>query len=69
MIDRFNGLNVTGQIYLFRDFLVSAWPHLDLMMNNHDWDTDEKFIGEWIQVNWEFLVERELLGKNGILTQ
>ena len=70
MIDRFNGVNITEQICLFRNFLVSAWPYLDLMMKNHDWDNDGRFVGEWIQVNWELLVERELLGKNhGTLTQ
>ena len=36
-------------------------------MSNHDWDDDGGFIDEWLQVNWEFLVERELLEKKGFL--
>jgi hypothetical protein len=36
-------------------------------MEKHDWDDDGSFICEWLQVNWEFLIERELLEKNGFL--
>jgi len=32
-------------------------------METHDWDEDGDFTFDWIQANWEFLVERELLGK------
>ena len=39
----------------------------DQLMSNHDWDDDGSFIREWLQVNWEFLVERELLEKKGFL--
>ena len=33
------------------------------------WDDDGSFIDDWMQLNWELLVERELLGKNFSLTQ
>ncbi len=55
-------LEVTHQINYFRNFLIAAWPFLDKMMKNHDWDSDVGFTHDWIQANWEFLVERELLG-------
>jgi len=58
---------ITHQITHFRDFLVASWPVLDLMMKQHDWEDDGWFSDEWIQVNWEFLVERELLGGQGYL--
>ena len=63
MIDLVNfPIDITYQVRHFRDFLVSAWPYLDQMMNNHDWEDDGWFSDDWIQVNWEFLIERELLG-------
>ncbi len=60
-------IEVTAQIIKFRDFLVHSWNDLDLLMANHDWDDDGSFISQWLQVNWEFLVERELLEKKGFL--
>ena len=56
---------LTKQLELFRQFLVSSWPNLDALMEHHNWDNDMGFSDDWIQANWEFLVERELLG-NGI---
>lgn len=68
MIDLVNfPIDITYQVRHFRDFLVSAWPYLDQMMNNHDWEDDGWFSDEWIQANWEFLIERELLGNRGSL--
>ncbi|CUI18081.1 hypothetical protein PNK_p0027 (plasmid) [Candidatus Protochlamydia naegleriophila] len=58
---------VNQQIEHFRQFLIAAWPSLDNLMENHDWDDDGDFIDKWLQVNWEFLVERELLGPNNYL--
>ncbi len=60
--------NVTEQILGFRKFLLDSWADLDQLMNNHDWENDDAFIDEWMQVNWEFLVERQLLKKNGVLS-
>lgn len=58
---------VNKQIEYFRQFLIASWPYVDHLMENHDWDDDGEFIDEWLQVNWEFLVERELLGPNKFL--
>ncbi len=60
-------INVTTHILKFRDFLVHSWPDLDRIMENHDWDDDVGFTDDWLQVNWEFLVERELLVNKGFL--
>lgn len=61
--------NITAHILNFRNFFVASWPSLDELMNHHDWENDGLFTSNWMQVNWEFLVERELLGNNGFLTQ
>ena len=69
MNNQFNGMDVTNQISLFRNFLNVALPSLNSLMKNHDWDDDGWFTEEWLQVNWEYLVEREILGKDdGSLT-
>ena len=59
--------NVSVQMSKFRDFLNHSWADLDLLMSEHDWDEDGNFTNEWVQVNWEFLVERQLLKNNGFL--
>lgn len=57
-------VDVTGQILKFREFLLDSWSCLDSLMANHDWDEDVNFMDDWIQINWEFLVERQLLQEN-----
>ena len=60
-------INVSEHILKFRRLLIDCWADLDSLMENHDWDNDESFIDEWLQSTWEFLVERQLLQKNGSL--
>ncbi len=60
-------IDVTYQVTRFRDFLVASWASLDILMTHHNWDDDVWFSFEWIQVNWEFLMERELLGNGNYL--
>lgn len=61
--------DITNHINSFRGFLNASWPLLDELMKDHNWDDDGSFIGQWLQVNWEFFVERELLEGHGFLTQ
>lgn len=60
-------INVTEHILKFRHFLLSSWNDLDLLMEDHDWHDDGDFTDDWLQVNWEFLVERQLLKGTGFL--
>ncbi|HEY4832190.1 MAG TPA: hypothetical protein VIH61_06485, partial [Waddliaceae bacterium] len=67
--ESWNGENVTNQIALFRDFLNVVWPSLNALMAKHNWDDDGCFTDEWLQLNWEYLVERQIFGKgNGALS-
>jgi hypothetical protein len=61
-------IDVTDHILKFRAFLIAVWPSFDQFMMKHDWNDDGNFIDEWLEANWEFLVERELLGNQGLLT-
>jgi hypothetical protein len=47
----------------FREFLLEAWPTMQKVLQNHDWDGDIYFLEEWIDQNWSLLVGRQLLGK------
>lgn len=62
--------DITNHIMLFREFLNISWDHVIYkIMDEHDWDDDGNFIYNWMQINWELLVERELLGKSFNLSQ
>ncbi|MBA3238015.1 MAG: hypothetical protein H0T62_06650 [Parachlamydiaceae bacterium] len=60
-------IDITSHIVMFRNFLNISWPFVDVLMENHDWEEDGNFIDDWIQINWEFLIEREILGKGKYL--
>ena len=57
-------VDVTEHVIYFRQFFNNSWRDLDFIMNDHDWDNDGNFIDDWLQNCWEFLIERELLGRN-----
>jgi hypothetical protein len=60
-------IDISSHILNFRNLLNSSWPYLDALMESHDWDEDGSFVDDWIQMNWQFLIERELLGKGKYL--
>ena len=44
----------------FQQFMLACWPHLTQIMQNLDWDNDPYFVDNWIQANWELMVEKQL---------
>ncbi|WP_338883012.1 hypothetical protein [Xenorhabdus sp. TH1] len=48
----------------FRNFLNRAWPAIDEILYDHDWDDDQEFIDEWLRENWSLLVGRRLFGRD-----
>ncbi|RUO79862.1 hypothetical protein CWI84_09555 [Idiomarina tyrosinivorans] len=59
-------MSETGLILNFQNFIVSCWPHLNCIMRDLDWDNEPYFIEDWLQANWELLVEKHL-GVDGVL--
>ncbi len=56
-------VDITQHVEKFRGFLNISWDHVIYnIMEDHDWDEDGDLIDDWMQVNWELLVEREILG-------
>jgi hypothetical protein len=56
-------INVNSQLKSFLKFLNLSRGVLDELMENHDWNDDAEFIFDWMAVNWELLVQREILGE------
>lgn len=62
-------IDITEHIQKFRKFLNISFNYtISNIMDDHDWENDGYFIDDWMQINWEILVERELLGVNYGLT-
>ncbi len=61
-------IDITLHIRKFRLFLITLWPHLDQLMEFHDWNNDIDFMDDWLDANWQILVEREILGNEGVLS-
>ncbi len=51
----------------FRQFMLACWPQLNQVMQNLDWDNDPYFVDNWVQANWELMVEKQLDGNDIIL--
>lgn len=59
--------DVTSHISKFRNYIAGVWHVMEELIKNHDWEKDPDFIEDWLQANWECLVEQELLGKGKYL--
>lgn len=44
----------------FQQFMLACWPQLTQVMQSLDWDNDPYFVDNWIQANWELMVEKQL---------
>lgn len=51
----------------FRNFLIISWPSLMKIMEHLDWDDSPYFLDEWMQANWELLVEMHILEAGQLL--
>lgn len=54
-------------IRLFVDFLNSSWDIVSQLLSNRYDTSDENSIDDWLQANWELLVERKVLKVNEYL--
>lgn len=50
-------MDVDEIVLVFRQFLINSWP---IITQDLDWDEDAYFLDDWVQANWELLVERQL---------
>lgn len=60
-------MTISYLIQNFRNFMITSWPCLSNLFYELDWDKFPYFIDDWIQANWEFLVEQQILEDNQFL--
>lgn len=60
-------MNIDKAIRLFSVFLNDSWSSITPLLYERLYTTDESSINDWIQANWEILVERKILPINEFL--
>jgi len=60
-------MNIDGAIRLFADFLNLTWTQIDVLTCGRNYTSDESSKSDWVQANWELLVERNVLPLNKYL--
>jgi hypothetical protein len=60
-------MKIDNAIRIFVNFLNSSWATASPLLLNRDYTSDEDSINDWLQANWELLVERKVLKVNEYL--
>jgi len=58
-------MEVTKSINNFRNFILHSWEGLSFFLNNCD--DPEEMLNNWLQANWEILIESTLTKENEYL--
>lgn len=54
-------MTIDNAIRKFVEFLNCSWEVVSQSLHNRDYTTNENAINDWLQANWELLVERKVL--------
>lgn len=60
-------MGIDNVIRTFVGFLNSSWIIVSQLLLNRDYTSNEDSINDWLQANWELLVERKILKVNEYL--
>ncbi|SEA67499.1 hypothetical protein SAMN05192529_14412 [Arachidicoccus rhizosphaerae] len=60
-------MDIDKAIRIFSDFLNNSWIIVSQLLLNRDYTSNEDSINDWLQANWELLVERKVLKVNEYL--
>ena len=60
-------MNMTYAIRQFSSFLNATFNIVYPLLKERSYTSDEESVNDWLQSNWELLVERKVLGKNEYL--
>ena len=55
------GMNLDTAIRYFSKFINDSWLNVMPLLKERDYTSNESSIGDWLQSNWEILVERKIL--------
>lgn len=54
-------MSIDKLIVNFRGFLIACWPNIFEVLRCLDWDESPCFLEDWMQANWELMVEKQIL--------
>lgn len=60
-------MEVNKAIRIFAAFLNESWDIVMPLLVNREYTSDDSSVGDWIQTNWEILVEKKVLKQNEYL--
>ena len=60
-------MEIDKAIKIFSDFLNSSWNIVTPLLIDRSYTSDESSSGDWLQTNWEILVEKKVLKQNEYL--
>jgi len=60
-------MTTDNAIRIFSEFLNSTWTIVNQLLIDRNYTSNEDSINDWLQSNWEFLVERKILKLNDYL--
>lgn len=60
-------MNANEIIKFFSDFLNTSWNYVIPLLSERTYTSNEDSINDWMQANWELLVERKILPLNEYL--
>lgn len=60
-------MSINQLIINFRSFLIACWPSMSEILEQLDWDESPYFLDDWIQANWELMVEKQILDPGQLL--
>ncbi len=60
-------INLDIAIRIFANFINNTWDTVMPLIKSRDYTSDESSISDWLQSNWEILVERKILKTNQFL--
>lgn len=60
-------IEVNDIVMKFQNFLLSGWEAFEVFNENFLYDEKEEKVNDWLQANWELLVESTLTGVNEYL--
>lgn len=60
-------MTIDVAIKTFAQFVNNSWDSAILLLENRQYTSNENSLGDWLQANWELLVERKVLDINSYL--
>ncbi len=61
-------MSINQLIINFRSFLIACWPNISKILEQLDWDGSPYFLDNWMQANWELIVETQTLELGQLLS-